>query len=149
MSWLEEDENELSYLKLGITLTIAIFVGVLGANVISTEISKGILARELVDFANEASEQLRISTEKIKLQNIKREALRVQQTIEKNEIRQRQSIVQAQQNRIIRIKQERNTSANRKRIETCNFWQEQYRKTKRADDRVHRDNSCKAANNIN
>jgi hypothetical protein len=138
MSWIEKDDNELSYIKLGITLTIAIFIGVLGANVISTEISKEILSRQLASLSERASERLRVEGELIEIKLKKQAEISRQNQIERNRIAEKQ-------NRIIRIERERNTNASRQRIETCNFWKDQYRKTKRVDDRIHRDNSCKAA----
>jgi diketogulonate reductase-like aldo/keto reductase len=108
------NDNQISYIKFGITLTISIFIGVLLANVISTEISKGILAREIATAAQRASERLRVESALIKQENIKREELRVQERIKNNQIRQQQSMAQAEQNKI---------------------------------NRIHRDNSCKAANN--
>lgn len=157
MNWATEDETEedrhneeprqqqISLFKIGTVISIAVFVGVFFANIASTEVSKAILKSEIEELAREASEQLRIATEQRKQKNIKREELRVQQRIQDNRIRQQQSIAQAEQNRINRIERERQSNANKKRIETCRFWQDQYRKTGKKTDKNHRDNACRAA----
>lgn len=64
------------------------------------------------------------------------------------EIARQQEQYQAEQKRIAdaeRIKRENAEQAQKKRIETCQFWNNEYNKTQLTGDKYHRDISCRAA----
>ena len=148
MSWfgnylLEKEERDKDKISLHIpyfTIALMLFVTIVLANVVSTEISKSILARQTEAALKELSLEAKKATKKINSQFEEQARINaINRSIEQKAL--------AKQNTQLRIQAERDANARRQRLETCRFWTQQYNKTGNAGDRSHMVKSCSDARN--
>lgn len=133
--------EKINYTKLGIALFIALTASRLASDYIEWEIVT--FRAELA--AAELEKKLKAET-KLAEQRMSAEAKNLE--ARNAEIARQQQQYQAEQQRIAeanRIKSENAAEAQRKRIETCQFWNNEYNKSNLEGDKYHRNNACKDA----
>lgn len=145
----ESVDNELGQKKRkiikGIVLFLIITFGVASGNLISTVIiaksaemalNAGFEKRRAEEAL--AKERLRIESEKVMAEAKER----MQEINARNQkaMEDAKRIAEAR-----RKEQEHQQQVQKKLNETCQFWRNEYNKTRKELDKIHRDNACKAA----
>lgn len=120
----------ISYLLLGLTIFIAV-----SAAILTTDAIKWGVAVYAANIAIEKANQ-KIKAD-LKISTQRREAEERNKAIRDAEIARQQASYQAEQRRI--------AEANKKRMETCQFWISEFNKSKSENDKNHRGVSCRAA----
>lgn len=126
-------------------LFIIITLGVACGNLISTII-----------IAKSAEMALKASSEKRQVEEaLVRERLRIESEKIMVETKERMQEINARNQKILeeakrvaearRREQEHQQQVQKKLNETCHFWRNEYNKTRKELDKIHRDNACKAA----
>jgi len=126
-------------------LFIIITLGVACGNLISTII-----------IAKSAEMALKASSEKRQVEEaLARERLRIESEKIMAETEERMQEMNARNQKLLeeakrfaearRREQEHQQQVQKKLNETCHFWRNEYNKTRKELDRIHRDNACKAA----
>ncbi len=130
-----------NYLAWGLTLFIALTTSRLISDYIEFEVASYTAKIALAEAENKLKAE-----EKITAQRMETEAKNL--AARNAEIAHQQEQYQAEQKRIAeanRIKNESAVEAQKKRIETCQVWNNEFNKTKLTSDKNHRDNACRDA----
>jgi hypothetical protein len=131
----------ISYLVLGITIYISV-----SAAILVTDAAKWAATMYMADITIESENQkaraeLKIKAERQETENRNRAARDA-------EIARQQESYQAEQQRAARanrIRNENAAEAQRKRMETCQYWITEFNKSRAEVDRNHRNNACRDA----
>lgn len=136
-----QEMKGISYLLLGITIFISV-----SAAILTTDAIKWGAAMYAAKMAIEATNQ-KIQAE-LKINAQRREAENRNRAVIDSEIQRQQENYQAEQQRILqanRIRNENAAEAQKKRMETCQFWIAEFNKSRTEGDKNHRDVACRAA----
>jgi len=123
-----------SYPRLGLTIFLAVFLALF----INDEIQKSIATYHL----NKELEKLAILTAKAADEGAKMLSREMQRARELNIANQKRA---AENQKIRAIETKKQKAIKRQLLQTCNFWRDQYNKTKSRIDKNHRDNACSRA----
>lgn len=133
--------EKFSYIKFGIALFIALTCSTLVSDLIEWKVADLYLKKVAAELEQKARAE-----EKIIKQQLEAEAKNM--AARNAEIARQQENYQAEQKRIAnanRIRNENAAEAQKKLMETCQFWITEFNKSRTEGDKNHRDVACRTA----
>jgi len=133
--------ERINYWALGITIFIALTCARLISDLIEWKVAAEYLQYVTQEMQKKADAEAKINAQR-------QDAEAKNKAARDAEIVRQQENYQAEQQRIAianRIKAESAVEAQKKRMETCQFWINEFQKTKSETDKNHRNNSCRDA----